>query len=107
MAMTCGFRGMRSYCVYVAALYVWHSGSAEGKSALDRHGVPVLPTVSSFLVVLASNFFPAITQTMANYFLTDANGKKRGPYNELQLQSGITKGIITPTTPLETDGGHK
>ena len=44
---------------------------------------------------------------MANFFLTDANGNKRGPYNEQQLQSGIAKGIITPTTPLETDTGHK
>ena len=44
---------------------------------------------------------------MANFFLTDANGNKRGPYNEQQLQSGIAKGIITPMTPLETDTGHK
>ena len=44
---------------------------------------------------------------MAKFFLTDANGNKQGPYNEQQLQSGIAKGIITPTTPLESDTGHK
>ena len=44
---------------------------------------------------------------MAKFFLTDTNGNKQGPYNEQQLQSGIAKGIITPTTPLETDTGHK
>ena len=41
MGMTCGFRGMRSFCVYVAVLFVRHSGSAEGKSALARRDVPV------------------------------------------------------------------
>ena len=40
-----------------------------------------------------------------NYFYTDANGQKI-PATEQQLQALINQGIITPTTPLETDGGH-
>jgi TM2 domain-containing membrane protein YozV len=44
---------------------------------------------------------------MANFFITDANGTKHGPFNEQQLQAFATQGKITPNTPLETDGGHK
>ena len=44
---------------------------------------------------------------MANFFYFDANSNKNGPYNEQQLQSLAAQGIITPTTPLETDAGHK
>jgi hypothetical protein len=43
---------------------------------------------------------------MANFFYTDANGCKQGPYSNPQLQELATQGIITPYTPLETDGGH-
>ena len=43
---------------------------------------------------------------MANYYYNDSNGNKLGPYNEQALKSLITQGIITPTTPLETEGGH-
>jgi len=43
---------------------------------------------------------------MANYFYTDANGYRQGPFNEQQLQALATQGIITPNTPLETDTGH-
>ena len=42
---------------------------------------------------------------MANFFYTDANGQKT-QVTEQQLQTLINRGIITPTTPLETDGGH-
>ena len=44
---------------------------------------------------------------MPNYFYTDANGQRRGPVNDQQLQSLVTQGIITAHTSLETDGGHK
>jgi len=44
---------------------------------------------------------------MASFFYFDANGGKNGPYNEQQLQTLAAQGIITPSTPLETDGGHK
>jgi len=44
---------------------------------------------------------------MANFFYFDANGNKNGPHNEQQLQTLAAQGIITPSTPLETDGGHK
>jgi hypothetical protein len=44
---------------------------------------------------------------MASYFCIDANGNKRGPYNEQQLQVLAAQGVITPATPLETDTGHK
>jgi len=44
---------------------------------------------------------------MANFFLTDADGNRCGPYNEQQLQALAAQGKITPTTPLETDTGHK
>ena len=40
---------------------------------------------------------------MANYFYRDANGQRRGPYDEQQLQELEQRGIITATTPLETD----
>ena len=43
---------------------------------------------------------------MANFFLTDTSGNRRGPYNEQQLQALAAKGSITPNTPLETDTGH-
>ena len=42
---------------------------------------------------------------MTNYFYTDASGQKN-QINEQQLQTLATKGVITPTTPLETDTGH-
>ena len=43
---------------------------------------------------------------MPNYFYFDANGQKHGLVNDQQLQALATQGIITPTTPLETEGGH-
>ena len=43
---------------------------------------------------------------MTTYFYTDANGQKK-PVTEQQLQTLINQGIILPTTPLETDGGHQ
>jgi len=44
---------------------------------------------------------------MPNYFFTDANGVKRGPVNDQQLQALVAQGVITPSTLLETEGGHK
>ena len=44
---------------------------------------------------------------MANYFYIGAGGQRRGPCNEQQLQALATRGILTPTTPLETDSGHQ
>jgi len=44
---------------------------------------------------------------MPNYFFTDANGSRRGPYDEQQLQTLATQGVISSNTPLETEGGHK
>ena len=40
MSVTCGFRGMRSFCVYVAAYFVRHSGCAEEKSVLGDMAFP-------------------------------------------------------------------
>ena len=51
VGMTCGFRGMRFRCVYVAAEFVWHLQSYEGEIRLGRHGVPVLLTVTSLAVL--------------------------------------------------------
>ena len=39
------------------------------------------------------------------YFYTD--GRRRGPYTEQQLKILAAQGDITPTTPIETDSGHK
>ena len=45
---------------------------------------------------------------MTSYFYFDSNNQKHGPYSELQqLQELADQGIITPMTPMETDGGHK
>jgi len=44
---------------------------------------------------------------MANYFYYDANGKKQGPFNEQQLKEQASKGIISPSTELETESGQK
>ncbi len=44
---------------------------------------------------------------MANFFYTDANGREQGPFNEQQLRRLAARGMITPTTPLETDTGHR
>ena len=44
---------------------------------------------------------------MPNYFVTDANGNKRGPITPQQLKALAEQGRITPSTPLETDAGHK
>jgi len=44
---------------------------------------------------------------MPNFFYYDANGQKQGPFNGQQLQELATQGAISPTTPLETDGGQK
>ena len=43
---------------------------------------------------------------MTNFFLTDKNGTKHS-FTEQQLRTLAAKGKITPTTPLETDSGHK
>jgi len=43
---------------------------------------------------------------MPNYFYTDASGQKRGPVNNTQLQALAARGVITPDTQLETEGGH-
>ena len=43
---------------------------------------------------------------MPNYFYTDADGNKRGPYNEQHIQELVTRGLIGVNTPLETDTGH-
>ena len=44
---------------------------------------------------------------MSDFFFTDATGKKQGPINAPQLKTLAERGIITPTTLLETDTGHK
>jgi hypothetical protein len=44
---------------------------------------------------------------MPNYYYTDVNGNKRGPLNGEQLQALATKGVITPHTLLDADGGHQ
>jgi len=44
---------------------------------------------------------------MPNYFYIDANGQKHGLVNDQQLQALAAQGVITPNTPLETEGGHK
>ncbi|MCL2117838.1 MAG: NINE protein [Planctomycetaceae bacterium] len=44
---------------------------------------------------------------MTNFFYTDANGQKQGPINDAQLKTLAAQGIVTPTTSLETESGHK
>jgi len=45
-------------------------------------------------------------QTMS-YFYTDANGQRQGPVNNQQLKALVVRGIINPTTPMETDAGQR
>jgi len=42
---------------------------------------------------------------MTNFFYTDTNGQKH-LINDQQLKTLVGKGIVTPHTPLETEGGH-
>jgi hypothetical protein len=42
---------------------------------------------------------------MANYFFYDVDGVRQGPLTEQRLQVLADRGVITPNTPLETDGG--
>ena len=44
---------------------------------------------------------------MTNYYYIDANGLKRGPATEQQLQGLVAHGIITPHTQVETDTGQR
>jgi len=44
---------------------------------------------------------------MPNYFYTDSNGIKSPPLTAERLQVLVDRGTITPTTPFETDTGHK
>ena len=44
---------------------------------------------------------------MPNYYYIDSSGTKSDPLNEQQLQAMVAQGVFTPTTPLETDTGHK
>lgn len=44
---------------------------------------------------------------MPNYFYFDPTGNRQGPVNDQQLQALASQRIITPETPLETEGGHK
>ena len=43
---------------------------------------------------------------MLNYFFTDANGQRQGPFNDQMLRVLVAQKKILPSTPLETDGGH-
>jgi TM2 domain-containing membrane protein YozV len=49
---------------------------------------------------------PLTFQTPMQFFLTDASGTRHS-INEEQLKALSAQGKITPTTPLETDTGHK
>ena len=51
------------------------------------------------------DFENAIPRT--KYFFTDSSGQKQGPVSLQQLQALVSEGLITPMTPLETEGGHK
>lgn len=44
---------------------------------------------------------------MPNYFYHDASGVRQGPIDHQQLQVLVVRRVIVPTTPLETDTGHK
>ena len=84
--------------------------TADGKTAPARKVkgltfLTALPTDSpSSDVVLSESSSPI---TMANFYYIDANGRKQGPRSFRQIQEMIPQGIITPTTPLETDTGHR
>ena len=43
---------------------------------------------------------------MPNYFFTDENGTKH-LLTEQRLQTLVERGVIVPTTPLETEDGHQ
>jgi len=58
MHEACGFRGMRFPCVYVVALFLRHSGSAEGKSVLGDMAFPSFD--GSSLAVLAIDPLPKL-----------------------------------------------
>jgi hypothetical protein len=45
--------------------------------------------------------------TMPNYYYFDASGQKYGLVNDQRLQALAAQGVITPNTPLETEGGHR
>ena len=77
--------------------------TAEGKSAPARK-------VKGLTFVAPTQFVESkATQNVAtpSYFFIDANGQQQGPVNEQQLKALAERGIITPTTPLTTDAGHK
>ena len=44
---------------------------------------------------------------MPNYYYFNTSGQKYGPVSDQQLQTLAAQGVITPNTPLETEGGHK
>jgi hypothetical protein len=44
---------------------------------------------------------------MANFYIYDAGGQKRGPYTPAQVKELAAKGSITPQTAMETEAGHK
>ncbi len=44
---------------------------------------------------------------MANWFVYDAQGNKRGPITSAQLKALVESGKINRETALETDSGHK
>ena len=50
---------------------------------------------------------PKTQKTKPQYYYPDANGQKHGPVTEQQLRALAAQGIITPTTPLETNTGYK
>ena len=43
---------------------------------------------------------------MLNFFYTDLNGKKQGPFSDEQLKELATRGIITPSTLIVTEQGQ-
>jgi hypothetical protein len=63
--------------------------------------------VGGIVPCLIERAAPAFFYIAMNYFYTDSNGHKRGPYTEQQLRRLVAKEVIAPTTPLETDTGQK
>jgi len=47
-----------------------------------------------------------VRNSSSNYFFIDSDGIRQGPLTPVRLQTLADRGIITPTTPLETDTGH-
>ncbi|MGL4944516.1 MAG: hypothetical protein ACRC46_15145 [Thermoguttaceae bacterium] len=85
---------------------VVRSKSENAKIVLPNDGSRYSPSCG-FSIISPFPTFHRSNTAMPNYFYHDASSVRQGPIDDQQLQVLVARRVIVPTTPLETDTGHK